>query len=79
MGWTAIDGITGTLSASGDAAKAISESEVVKQHTKIEQLDVDRRRAVVEPAHHRLSISTQCRLLQISRSSYYISGMAYAR
>ena len=26
---------------------------------------------MVEPAHHRLSISTQCRLLQISRSSYY--------
>ena len=26
---------------------------------------------MVEPAHHRLSISTQCRLLRISRSSYY--------
>jgi putative transposase len=26
---------------------------------------------MVEPAHHCLSISTQCRLLRISRSSYY--------
>jgi len=26
---------------------------------------------MVEPAHHRLSISMQCRLLRISRSSYY--------
>lgn len=25
---------------------------------------------MIEPAHHRLSISAQCRLLQISRSSY---------
>ena len=33
-------------------------------------MSVDRRRAMVEPAH-RLSISVQCRLLSISRSSYY--------
>jgi putative transposase len=26
---------------------------------------------MIEPAHHRLSIATQCRLLSISRSSYY--------
>lgn len=26
---------------------------------------------MVEPAHHRLSISAQCRLLSIGRSSYY--------
>ena len=26
---------------------------------------------MVEPAHDRLSISTQCRLLTISRSPYY--------
>lgn len=34
-------------------------------------MSVDRRRAMVEPAHHRLSITAQCRLLRISRSSYY--------
>lgn len=34
-------------------------------------MSVDRRRAMVEPAHQRLSISMQCRLLRISRSSYY--------
>jgi hypothetical protein len=26
---------------------------------------------MIEPAHHRLSISAQCRLLSISRSTYY--------
>lgn len=30
---------------------------------------------MVEPAHHRLSISTQCRLLSISRSSYYYAPL----
>ncbi len=34
-------------------------------------MSVDRRRAMVEPSHHRLSIAAQCRLLRISRSSYY--------
>jgi putative transposase len=34
-------------------------------------MSVVRMRAMVEPAHHRLSISAQCRLLRISRSSYY--------
>ena len=34
-------------------------------------MSVDRRRAMVESAHHRLSITAQCRLLRISRSSYY--------
>lgn len=33
-------------------------------------MSVDRRGAMVEPAHHRLSISAQCRLVRISRSSY---------
>lgn len=32
---------------------------------------MDRRRAMVEPAHHRLPISALCHLLRISRSSYY--------
>ena len=26
---------------------------------------------MIDPAHHRLSIAGQCRLLSISRSSYY--------
>ena len=34
-------------------------------------MSVDRRRAMVEPAHLRLPIAAQCRLLLISRSSYY--------
>jgi putative transposase len=34
-------------------------------------MSVARRRDLVEPAHHRLPISAQCRLLSISRSSYY--------
>jgi putative transposase len=32
---------------------------------------VARRRSKIDPAHHRLSISAQCRLLCISRSAYY--------
>ena len=31
---------------------------------------------MVEPAHHHLSISTQCSLLRISRSSYYYAPVA---
>jgi putative transposase len=34
-------------------------------------MSVDRRRVMIEPAHNRLSILAQCRLLRISRSSYY--------
>lgn len=37
----------------------------------LRSMSVDRRRAMVESAHHRLSITAQCRLLRISRSSYY--------
>ena len=33
---------------------------------------------MVEPAHHRLSISAQCRLLRISRSSYYYAPVPEA-
>ena len=38
----AIDGMAGTFSGAGDAAKAISESEVEKLHAKIGQLVVER-------------------------------------
>lgn len=38
----AIDGMAGTFSGPGDAAKAISESEVEKLHAKIGQLVVER-------------------------------------
>src|SRR3546814_1514432 len=34
----------------------------------LRSMSVDRRRSMVEPAHQHLSISTQCRLLSISRS-----------
>lgn len=61
----AIDGMTGTFSGAGDAARAAGDSEVEKLHAKIEQLLVKRgflakalgstsvnwRRAAVEPAH----------------------------
>jgi len=38
----AIDGMAGTFSGAGDAAKAASESEVEKLHAKIGQLVVER-------------------------------------
>jgi putative transposase len=34
-------------------------------------MSLDRRRSRIEPAHPRLSVSRQCRLLSIARSSYY--------
>ena len=34
-------------------------------------MSVARRRERIDPAHHCLSIAAQCRLLLISRSSYY--------
>ncbi len=34
-------------------------------------MSVARRRSQIDAAHHRLSISAQCRLLSISRSAYY--------
>src|SRR5690606_1208653 len=37
----------------------------------LRSMSVARRRAMIEPAHQRLSIATQCRPLSISRSSYY--------
>jgi len=38
----AIDGMAGTFSGAGDAAKAASEGEVEKLHAKIGQLVVER-------------------------------------
>ena len=38
----AIDGMASTFSGAGDAAKAVSESEVEKLHAKIGQLVVER-------------------------------------
>ena len=34
-------------------------------------MSTGQRRLLIEPAHQRLSIAAQCRLLSISRSSYY--------
>lgn len=85
----AIDGMAGTFSGASDMVKAASESEVEKLHAKIGQLvvervfgeslrsmSVERRRAMVEPAHHRLSILAQRRLLSIGRSSYYYAPVS---
>lgn len=67
----ASDGMTDTFFGAGDAAEAASESGVEELHAKIGQLVGERRRALVESAHHRLSIEAQCRLLRISRSSFF--------
>lgn len=66
-------------------AEAEAEAEIEKVHAKIGQLLVERdffgeglgsmstgqRRLLIEPAHQRVTIAAQCRLLLISRSSYY--------
>ena len=35
----------------------------------------DRRKEIIEPEHPRLSITRQCNLLQISRSSWYYEAL----
>ncbi|WP_138956794.1 IS3 family transposase [Sphingomonas sp. KC8] len=81
----AVEGMAATFSGAGETAKAATEADLDKLHAKIGQLVIERdflgeslrsmsvarRRTMVDPAHHRLSIAAQCRLLSISRSSYY--------
>lgn len=50
--------------AATEAAKAAGDTEIEKLHVKIGQL-------VVEREHASLSIAAQCRLVSISRSSFY--------
>ncbi|WP_149864519.1 IS3 family transposase [Pacificimonas flava] len=81
----AMDGMAGLFEGGDQGSKAASEAEIEKLHAKIGELVVERdflgqslrsmsvarRRSMIEPAHQRLSIAAQCRLLSISRSSYY--------
>lgn len=81
----AIDGMASTFAGASEVARASREAEIDKLHSKIGQLvverdffsesvssmSVDRRRGMIEAAHADLSISAQCRLLSISRSSFY--------
>jgi hypothetical protein len=42
----------------------------------LRSMSVARKRSMIEPAHHRLSIAAHCRLLSISRSSYYYAPVS---
>ena len=41
----------------------------------LQSMSRDRRKEIVEPEHRRLSITKQCNLLQISRSSWYYEAL----
>ena len=81
----AIEGMAGVFSGKAEAAEASHQGEVEKLHAMIGQLVVERdffaqglrsmsvgrRRELIEPEHPQLSITRQCELVSISRSSYY--------
>ncbi|TPG12868.1 IS3 family transposase [Sphingomonas koreensis] len=81
----AIEGMAATFSGASEAAKAAGDTEIEKLHAKIGQLvvergffvegvramSVERRRQMIGPGHAGLSIVAQCRLVSISRSSFY--------
>ncbi|AWB08076.1 IS3 family transposase (plasmid) [Azospirillum humicireducens] len=81
----AMEGMAGVFSGKAEAAETSHQGEVEKLHAMIGQLVVERgffaqglrsmsigrRRELVEADHPRLSITRQCELVSISRSSYY--------
>ncbi|WP_109106580.1 IS3 family transposase [Azospirillum sp. TSO35-2] len=81
----AMEGMAGVFSGKAEAAETSHQGEVEKLHAMIDQLVVERgffaqglrsmsigrRRELVEADHPRLSITRQCELVSISRSSYY--------
>ncbi|MGB7010154.1 MAG: IS3 family transposase [Pseudolabrys sp.] len=81
----AIEGLGEVFSNGADRERQDRESEVRDLHAKIGQLMVERdflagglkpmsrgeRKAMITPGHSDLSLSRQCRLLSISRSSFY--------
>jgi transposase-like protein len=85
----AIDGMANTFSGAGVCGQDCQRERCGKAalqdratgsgagffSERLRSMSVDRRRGMVEPAHHRLSISAQCRLLRISRSSYYYASV----
>ena len=81
-----------TIAGASEVARASGEAEIDKLHAKIGQLvverdfcqglrsmRVDRRRGLVEATHPDLSVSAQCRLLSISRSSFCYGGLRASR
>src|SRR5690606_34181896 len=62
-------GGAGEQAIRGAAAEAL-RLDVEQEAASLRSVRVARWRAMIEPAHQRLSIAAQCRLLSISRSSY---------
>ena len=81
----AVEGMSATFSGAGEMAKAATEADLEKAACQdratcrgagffsqsLRSMSVARRRSMIDPAHDRLSISAQCRMLSISRSSFY--------
>ncbi|WP_419809181.1 IS3 family transposase [Sphingomonas sp.] len=86
----ATDGMAATFSGASEASKTAGDTEIEKLHAKIGQLvvergffvegvramSVERRRRLIERGHASLSIVAQCRLVSISRSSFYYAPAA---
>uniref|UniRef100_UPI0035653BAD IS3 family transposase n=1 Tax=Azospirillum argentinense TaxID=2970906 RepID=UPI0035653BAD len=84
----AMEGLAGVFSGKAEAAETSHQGEVEKLHAMIGQLVVERdflrkglrtmsigrRRELIEPEHPQLSITRQCALVSLSRSSYYGPG-----
>ncbi len=80
----ALDGMKETFSTGNSQAKRDHEEEIKQLQAKVGELvierdfleglrslSVDRRRAMIAPEHAQLSVTRQCELVGISRSSWY--------
>src|SRR5205823_2127017 len=82
----AVEKLAKVFDEKGSAREQNRDVELTKLHAKIRQLVVernffveslrslslDRRKAMIEPGHPRLSIVRQCELASISRSSFWL-------
>ncbi|MDE0032471.1 MAG: IS3 family transposase [Deltaproteobacteria bacterium] len=81
----AVEGMKEVFSKGAERGRGEHEAEIRDLHAKIGELTVERdflakglkvvsgeeRRAMIKPGHPKLSLSRQCRLLRVSRSSVY--------
>jgi len=69
----AIDGMAASFSGVTEAAKVAGDAEIEKLHHFLSK-GFARLRQMIERGHAPLSVAAQCRLVSISRSSFYRAG-----